>query len=135
MRETSSGDVCSILRTREIWRNSFYVTIITEPTLSVTVKPSDYDFNVVSDARVYSWPLMSGPLTVLTITLTYIYFVTSLGPNIMKNRKPYKLKNILIVYNVSQIVLCIYLFHRVRNIFYLYLLVQLILFVPFSSTK
>lgn len=47
--------------------------------------------------------LMSGPVPIITILLFYLYFVLKFGPNWMKNRKPFDLKNIMIAYNAYQV--------------------------------
>ncbi|CAH0384216.1 unnamed protein product [Bemisia tabaci] len=65
-----------------------------------------------SDPRVKGWFLMSGPAPTLSIVLTYVFIVKYLGPKLMENRKPYKLKNTLIVYNAFQVVFSAWLFYR-----------------------
>lgn len=49
----------------------------------------------------------------MTILVTYLYFCLHAGPKYMKDRKPFDLKNTLIVYNVIQVVLSIYLVYEV----------------------
>ncbi|KAF4517187.1 hypothetical protein B566_EDAN005619 [Ephemera danica] len=61
------------------------------------------------DPVVEQWPLMSGPLPVLVIVSAYLYFVLSLGPRLMAERKPMKLQAVLVVYNFLQVVLSIFL--------------------------
>lgn len=56
----------------------------------------------ISDPRVEDWPLMDSPFPTLIMVGIYLYFVVFLGPRIMENRKPFKLNNILIVYNAAQ---------------------------------
>lgn len=65
-----------------------------------------------SDPRVKDWFLMSGPFPTLAICLTYAFIVKVLGPKLMENRKPFELKNTLIVYNLFQVVLSCYLFYE-----------------------
>lgn len=48
-----------------------------------------------------------GPL--LTILVTYLYFCLYAGPRYMKNRKPFQLKNTLVVYNISQVIFSVVL--------------------------
>lgn len=67
------------------------------------------------DPRVKDHFLMSGPLPTLMICLTYVIIVKYLGPKFMENRKPFDLKNTMIVYNVFQVILSSYLFTEVRN--------------------
>lgn len=53
----------------------------------------------LSDPRVENWFLMSSPLPQTIILGLYVYFVTSLGPKLMENRKPFELKKVMITYN------------------------------------
>uniref|UniRef100_A0A336MZI3 Elongation of very long chain fatty acids protein n=1 Tax=Culicoides sonorensis TaxID=179676 RepID=A0A336MZI3_CULSO len=64
------------------------------------------------DPRTKDWPLMSSPFPTLAICLTYVYIVKVLGPRLMENRKPFQLKNTLIVYNFLQVVFSTWLFYE-----------------------
>ncbi|XP_020287663.1 elongation of very long chain fatty acids protein AAEL008004-like [Pseudomyrmex gracilis] len=64
------------------------------------------------DPRTVGWFLVDSPGPILTIVITYVYFCVSAGPRYMKDKKPYDLKNTLIVYNFIQILLSVYLFHE-----------------------
>ncbi|XP_047527091.1 elongation of very long chain fatty acids protein AAEL008004-like isoform X3 [Vanessa atalanta] len=64
------------------------------------------------DPRTNPWFLMSSPFPTLLICLSYIYLVKVLGPRFMENRKPYELKNVLIVYNFSQVLFSAWLFYE-----------------------
>ncbi|XP_063706625.1 very long chain fatty acid elongase AAEL008004-like isoform X2 [Culicoides brevitarsis] len=64
------------------------------------------------DPRTKDWPLMSSPFPTLAICLTYVYIVKVLGPRLMENRKPFQLKNTLIVYNFLQVVFSSWLFYE-----------------------
>lgn len=55
------------------------------------------------DPRVNDWPLMDSPIPTLLMVVTYLYVVTFLGPRLMANRKPFQLKQVLIVYNAFQV--------------------------------
>ncbi|XP_063230861.1 very long chain fatty acid elongase 7 [Bacillus rossius redtenbacheri] len=70
----------------------------------------DYLFVDLADPRTNDWFLIRSPLPGLAIIASYIYFVVSLGPRFMKDRKPFKITKILIVYNFLQVVVSIYLF-------------------------
>lgn len=48
-----------------------------------------------------------------SILLTYVYFVLSLGPRIMANRKPFQLRGFMIVYNFSLVALSLYIVYEV----------------------
>lgn len=65
-----------------------------------------------SDPRTRSWFLMSSPVPGASILIGYLYFVLSWGPRHMEHRKPYQLKNILVVYNFLQVVLSVWLFYE-----------------------
>lgn len=64
------------------------------------------------DPRTNEWFLVSSPGPVLMIIVTYIYFCVSAGPRYMKDKKPYDLKNILIIYNFIQVLLSCYLVYE-----------------------
>ncbi|KAL0109553.1 hypothetical protein PUN28_014547 [Cardiocondyla obscurior] len=64
------------------------------------------------DPRTQEWFLISGPGPILTIIATYIYFCVSAGPRYMKNKKPYELRNTLIIYNFIQVLLSLYLLNE-----------------------
>ncbi|KAH0956007.1 hypothetical protein HN011_009530 [Eciton burchellii] len=65
-----------------------------------------------ADTRTTNWLLMSSPFPTLFICLSYIYVVKVAGPKIMENRKPFQLKNILIVYNLFQVIFSAWLFYE-----------------------
>ncbi|EFN85774.1 Elongation of very long chain fatty acids protein AAEL008004 [Harpegnathos saltator] len=64
------------------------------------------------DPRTKEWFLLSGPGPILTIVVTYIYFCVSAGPRYMKDKKPYNLRNTMIVYNFIQVLLSLYLVYE-----------------------
>lgn len=65
-----------------------------------------------ADPRVQGYPLMGSPLLMTSILLTYVYFVLSLGPRIMANRKPFQLRGFMIVYNFSLVALSLYIVYE-----------------------
>lgn len=65
------------------------------------------------DPRVEDWPLMSSPFPQTMIILSYIYFVTTLGPRLMENRKPFDLKRPMIIYNFSIVAFSLYMIYEV----------------------
>lgn len=67
---------------------------------------------VSADPRTVGWFLVSSPGPTLTIVVTYIYFCVSAGPRYMKERKPYDLKNTMIIYNFIQVLLSLFLVHE-----------------------
>ncbi|XP_044754503.1 elongation of very long chain fatty acids protein [Coccinella septempunctata] len=68
-----------------------------------------YVFEELADPRVKDWLLMKNPSGILTITAAYLYFIFILGPRYMKNKEPFNLKYVLIVYNFLQMLLSIYI--------------------------
>ncbi|ELW66255.1 Elongation of very long chain fatty acids protein 7 [Tupaia chinensis] len=62
-----------------------------------------------ADPRVEDWLLMSSPLPQTIILGIYVYFVTSLGPKLMENRKPFELKKAMITYNFFIVLFSVYL--------------------------
>ncbi|QGM48699.1 MPPV-075 GNS1/SUR4-like protein [Magpiepox virus 2] len=62
----------------------------------------------VRDKRVDNWLLMNSPLP--TIFISTIYLITVwLGPKLMKNRKPMKLRWVLVIYNFSMVYINFYI--------------------------
>lgn len=76
----------------------------------------------ISDPRVSDWPLMDSPVPTFLIVLLYIYGVVIFGPRIMANRKPYKLKSILVAYNAFQVVFSLGMLYEVMFTNFLQLL-------------
>uniref|UniRef100_A0A8C6V2S3 Elongation of very long chain fatty acids protein n=1 Tax=Neogobius melanostomus TaxID=47308 RepID=A0A8C6V2S3_9GOBI len=65
------------------------------------------------DPRTKDWLLMPSPFPQALIILAYILFVTLVGPRLMKNRKAFDLKNVLIVYNFAVVGLSLYICYEV----------------------
>ena len=80
------------------------------------------------DPRVDNWLFMSSPWSTLSICLTYVYIVKVWGPKVMKNRKPFDLRGVLILYNALQVVFSAWLFYEVSP-------VRKIIFQPFSMSN
>ncbi|GJQ85711.1 hypothetical protein Trydic_g13401 [Trypoxylus dichotomus] len=64
----------------------------------------------LSDPRTTDWPLISSPVPTIMMILIYLYVVLLLGPWLMANRKPFKLKKVLIFYNGAQVLASLYMF-------------------------
>lgn len=56
---------------------------------------------------------MQSPIPMSTILLCYLFFVLYLGPRIMANRKPFQLKEAMIVYNFALVALSIFIVYEV----------------------
>ncbi|XP_070499658.1 very long chain fatty acid elongase 7-like [Chironomus tepperi] len=69
--------------------------------------------NNKSDPRTTNWFLMSSPLPTIMICLSYVYIVKVAGPKFMENRKPFKLRKFIIIYNFLQVLFSAYLFYEV----------------------
>lgn len=61
------------------------------------------------DPSTKNWFLMGTPVPLLIILVTYVYFCKSAGPRFMRDRKPYDLKNVIVVYNIIQVLLSVYI--------------------------
>uniref|UniRef100_A0AAV2L2I7 Elongation of very long chain fatty acids protein 1 n=1 Tax=Knipowitschia caucasica TaxID=637954 RepID=A0AAV2L2I7_KNICA len=64
------------------------------------------------DPRIKPYFLMSSPVPMSGILLCYLFFVLHLGPRIMANRKPFQLKEAMIVYNFVLVALSIYIVYE-----------------------
>uniref|UniRef100_A0A8D2CZI8 Elongation of very long chain fatty acids protein n=1 Tax=Sciurus vulgaris TaxID=55149 RepID=A0A8D2CZI8_SCIVU len=73
-----------------------------------------------ADPRVQGYPLMKSPLLMTSILLTYVYFVLSLGPRIMANRKPFQLRGFMIAYNFSLVALSLYIVYEMVRVAWLF---------------
>lgn len=67
-------------------------------------------FDEITDPRTKTWFLVAKPYQVLTILGIYLMFILKWGPQWMKNRQPYNIDKILILYNALQVLICLYLF-------------------------
>lgn len=47
--------------------------------------------------------MTGSPIPIVGLVIIYVYFVTEWGPNIMKSRPAYDLKNVIKIYNLIQI--------------------------------
>lgn len=58
---------------------------------------------------------MQTPIPMSAILLSYLFFVLYLGPRIMANRKPFQLKEAMIVYNFALVALSTYIVYEVST--------------------
>jgi len=63
----------------------------------------------ISDPRVKDWLFMDSVWPTVYLTLTYLFLICGLGPKIMEKRKPFVLKEFMIIYNFAMVVLSIYI--------------------------
>lgn len=72
-----------------------------------------YDYLVAGvDPRLKDYLLMQSPVPMTAILLCYLFFVLYLGPRIMADRKPFQLKEAMIVYNFALVALSIYIVYE-----------------------
>lgn len=71
------------------------------------------------DGRAKEFPFMFTPLPTVAFVLLYLSWVLVIGPLYMRDRKPYSLKNTLIVYNAFQVLLSAYMFYEVSKIYFI----------------
>ncbi|RWS23005.1 elongation of very long chain fatty acids protein-like protein [Leptotrombidium deliense] len=65
------------------------------------------------DKRVEEYPFMNGgPWSMLTTIIFYIYLVKSLGPELMKNRKPFNLRSLMVFYNFLMVAFSAWMFAK-----------------------
>ncbi|CAD5120284.1 DgyrCDS8860 [Dimorphilus gyrociliatus] len=63
-----------------------------------------------ADPRTDGMLLMDSPWLSLSICILYVIFVQVIGPKLMANREPFKLKELMIVYNFAMVILSGYIF-------------------------
>ncbi|GFT43528.1 elongation of very long chain fatty acids protein AAEL008004 [Nephila pilipes] len=63
-----------------------------------------------SDPRTINWPLCGSPFPILSIIISYVYFVKVLGPQWMKNREPFKIEKIIAAYNILMVIFSAWFF-------------------------
>ncbi|KAL5243377.1 hypothetical protein ACI65C_010787 [Semiaphis heraclei] len=67
----------------------------------------------IKNKNVDSWMLMSTPWPVLSILIAYLLFVLKIGPKMMENREPFKIKRIMMAYNILQTIYNIFIVSEV----------------------
>ncbi|XP_010167959.1 elongation of very long chain fatty acids protein 1 isoform X2 [Antrostomus carolinensis] len=78
------------------------------------------DFMKKADPRIADYPLMQSPFLVMGILLAYVYFVLSLGPRLMANRKPLNLKTFMVLYNFFLVGLSLYIVYEMVSVAWLF---------------
>jgi len=71
-----------------------------------------YDiWQIYGDPRVVQYPFVEGgPWSTLAMVGTYLYFVKVLGPEYMKDRKPYDLRWLIFIYNFAMVIISGWMF-------------------------
>ncbi|KAI0219257.1 Elongation of very long chain fatty acids protein, partial [Lamellibrachia satsuma] len=65
---------------------------------------------VHTDPRLEGYPMMASPWPTVFITLAYVYTVEVGLPRFMADRKPYNIRQIMLVYNFAMVILSGYIF-------------------------
>nr|UTI67607.1 elongation-very long chain-fatty acids-protein-4 [Kerria lacca] len=69
-----------------------------------------YVFEEIADERTKTYFLVESPFLMIAILFCYVYFVTNVGPRMMKKKRAFNLKSVMIVYNIFQIFINSFLF-------------------------
>lgn len=67
------------------------------------------------DQRTKNWLLSNTPWPLFGILAFYLFFCLYAGPRYMRDRKPYELKNTMIIYNAIQVIISCVLFYEVSS--------------------
>ncbi|KAH9381007.1 hypothetical protein HPB48_008221 [Haemaphysalis longicornis] len=59
----------------------------------------------MGDPRTRDYPLVVNPLFVFTLLASYLYFVKVAGPRWMKDREPFRILNLVRVYNLALVII------------------------------
>lgn len=57
------------------------------------------------DPRTRGWPLTGNPLPLSVLCIIYVYIVKQWGPKWMSDRKPFEIRAVMLIYNLSLVVL------------------------------
>lgn len=68
------------------------------------------------DQRIRNYFLIRSPASVLMIVSFYLIFVKVLGPRLMKDRKPFDLSKVLLIYNTFQVAFNAIIFYKFSNV-------------------
>nr|ACO09366.1 Elongation of very long chain fatty acids protein 1 [Osmerus mordax] len=72
-----------------------------------------YDYVMAgTDPRLKVYPMMQNPVYMSAILLSYLFFVLFAGPRLMANRKPFQLKEAMIIYNFSLVALSVFIVYE-----------------------
>lgn len=99
-----------IVKTWPLYSNSLQIRLSTYWKREVWIKTchkigeSQRISHIISDTRINYLPLTS-PLSVILVLTSYVYFVYRIGPAYMSKRKPFSLKEVIITYDLLQIIL------------------------------
>ncbi|KAM7343795.1 very long chain fatty acid elongase 7-like [Cochliomyia hominivorax] len=75
----------------------------------------DHVNSVGKDPRTNYLPLCNSYTQIISLMALYVFLVLKVGPQFMAKRKPYNLKNVIQLYNVSQFLLNLYIFYGITK--------------------
>ncbi|KAL3242601.1 hypothetical protein MRX96_047705 [Rhipicephalus microplus] len=73
----------------------------------------------MGDPRTRDYPLVMDPLFVVTLVAAYLYFVKVAGPHWMKDREPFRILNVVRVYNLALVLINVRFLYLVLRFTYL----------------
>jgi elongation of very long chain fatty acids protein 7 len=91
-------------------------TEINSSSLVSGLYKSYVDYINSGDPRVADWPLMDTPMKTFLILLFYIISIRLIR-DYMKDKKPYELNALLVIYNFMQVIGSFYVFAEVSCLF------------------
>ncbi|KAH8020836.1 hypothetical protein HPB51_005277 [Rhipicephalus microplus] len=62
----------------------------------------------LADPRTSGWPFMGSPVPIVTLIGIYLLFATRIGPWLMRDCQPFKIRNLLFAYNATMVGLSVY---------------------------
>ncbi|KAI1280910.1 putative protein for very long chain fatty acid elongation [Halotydeus destructor] len=76
--------------------------------------PVDYLLSILGhgDERVREWPMVRSPLPTIGLCLSYVMFVKVIGPYLMRDRKPFDIRWLMVAYNFLMVGVSTYLFYK-----------------------
>lgn len=108
---------------KRAWTVKRYQSFLWSKILSIFIRVfclNIFFSTIYLDPRVSDWPMMSSPFPTIAICLFYAYFNKVLAPKIMANRKPFDLRNTLVIYNLFQTVFSTWIFYEVSLAYLLF---------------
>lgn len=89
------------------------------PVSTVTKLFSNFNYYITDiwheqgDTRMLHYPFMSsGPWSVLTVIIGYLYFVKIYGPSVMSTRPPLAIKDLMVTYNFVMVLFSGWMFYE-----------------------
>jgi len=73
----------------------------------------DNYINFISDPKTADWPLVATPWPTVAFVAAYL-FIVKVGPKLMETRNAYSLREVLLVYNFSLVLLSAWMTYEVR---------------------